>query len=91
MALPPNTLGRAVPMRYVMITPVLALKLCNQNGRPSGVITSLPQNVPVGLSGTSEFATGMIEVSWQGERYAVFERDFKARAVLEGNASSTDD
>lgn len=78
-----NTMGRDVLARYRTITPLVALQLDRPGGRPSGVITSLPRNVTLVVCGTGRFATGMIEVSSQGERYAVFELDLKARAVSE--------
>jgi hypothetical protein len=82
---------RDVLGQYVTIALVVALQLDKDTGRPSGVITSLPQHAAVVVCGSSSFATGMIEVSWQGERYAVFERDFKARAVLECNGRPAND
>jgi hypothetical protein len=85
-----NTPCEEVLARYTTITPLVALQLYACTGQPSGVITSLPQNRTMVVCGTSRFATGMIEVSWQGERYAVFELDFKARSFSESNRSITD-
>ena len=86
-----NTLGADILAGFRIVTPLLALQLQRNTGRPSGVITTLPQNVTVDISGTASFATGMIEVSWQGVRYAVFDLDFKARAVLESKGRPTND
>ena len=86
-----NTLGAVVLTRFRIVTPLLALQLHRNTGRPSGVITTLPQNATVDISGTASFATGIIEVSWQCERYAVVELDFRARAVLESNGRPTND
>jgi hypothetical protein len=85
-----NTPCEEVLARYTTITPLVALQLYARTGQPSGVITSLPQNVTMIICGISRFASRMIEVSWQGERYAVFELDFKARSVSEPNRSTTD-
>jgi hypothetical protein len=76
--------------RYTTFTPLLALQLYAGSGQPSGVIRALPQNAAVLLCGTSRFARRMIEVSWQGKLYAVFELDFKACSVSEPNRSTTD-
>ena len=90
MTLVSKTPCEEVLARYTTITPLVALQLYACTGQPSGVITSLPPNVTMVICGTSRFATRMIEVSWQGERYAVFEADFKARSVSEPNRSTTD-
>jgi hypothetical protein len=45
-------------------------------------MTSLPPDAIVETQGPSSLGTGMIEVVWERQRYAVFEWDLKDRATL---------
>ena len=47
------------------------------------MLVSLPEDAMVEVGGRSPVARGMIEISWQSERYAVFELDLEERATLE--------
>jgi hypothetical protein len=62
MTLVSKTPCEEVLARYTTITPLVALQLYARTGQPSGVITSLPQNVTMVICGTSRFAARMIEV-----------------------------
>jgi hypothetical protein len=46
-------------------------------------MTSLPSDAIVEARGPSRLGTGMIEVTWQRQRYAVFELDLTTRAIRE--------
>jgi hypothetical protein len=45
-------------------------------------MTSLPANAVVEIHGPSELGDGMIEVAWEHQRYAVFQRDLVTQATL---------
>ena len=47
------------------------------------MLVSLPEDAMVEVGGRSSVAKGMLEVSWQSERYAVFELDLEERATRE--------
>jgi hypothetical protein len=66
---------------YSISTPLLAIRLCRENAPDNaGVLSSLPPEAIVEIRGPSNLGTNMVEVSWQANRYAVFERDLKDRA-----------
>jgi hypothetical protein len=45
-------------------------------------MTTLPPKAVVEIQGPSELGIGMVEVAWDHQRYAVFERDLKVRGSL---------
>jgi len=68
--------------RYTISLPFVAILLSPSDGNIAGVMSSLPSGVIVESSGPSDLGTGMIEVSWERQRYVVFERDLKVRGSL---------
>jgi len=69
--------------RYSINTPLVAIRLCPfGESDKAGVMTSLSSEAIVETLGHSDLGTGMIEVSWEHQRYAVFERDLKVRGSL---------
>ena len=70
--------------RYSITSPLVAIRLhpSNESDR-TGVMSSLPTDAIVEARGPSGLGTGMIEVTWQRQRYAVFELDLTTRAILE--------
>jgi hypothetical protein len=69
--------------RYSINTPLVAVRLFRSHEtEKAGVMTSLPAKAVVEIHGPSDLGTGMIEVSWERCRYAVFERDLKVRGGL---------
>ncbi|HEV2688324.1 MAG TPA: hypothetical protein VGV35_07210 [Bryobacteraceae bacterium] len=74
--------------RYSIFSPLVAVRLCPSGDTGKvGVLTSLPSDAVVEACGPSELGTGMIEVSWDRQRFAVFERDLETRANLEPSES----
>jgi hypothetical protein len=70
--------------RYSISTPLVAIRLCpSGESEKAGVMSSLPPDAVVEVHGPSKLGRGMVEVSWQHQRYAVFELDLMARAVPE--------
>jgi hypothetical protein len=70
--------------RYSISTSLVAIRLCpSGDSDKAGVMSSLPSDAIVEILGPSKLGRGMVEVSWQRQRYAVFERDLTARAVPE--------
>jgi anti-sigma factor RsiW len=68
--------------RYSIDTPLVAIRLCpSSDSDKAGVMSSLPADAVVEIQGPSNLGRGMVEVSWQHHRYAVFELDLMARAV----------
>jgi hypothetical protein len=67
--------------RYSISTPLVAIRLSpsTDNEKP-GVMSSLPSDAIVEVQGRSNLGIDMVEVSWQADRYAVFERDLQERA-----------
>jgi hypothetical protein len=53
-------------------------------------MTSLPSDAIVEARGPSGLGTGMIEVTWQRQRYAVFELDLTTRAMPELSEEAVD-
>ena len=69
--------------RYTISTPLVAVRLFrSQETEKAGVMISLPADALVEIHGPSDLGTGMIEVAWEHQRYAVFERDLMTRATL---------
>lgn len=74
--------------QYKTISPLIAIQLSRQDqGRP-GVLASLPGNVTVEVGGRSTVGPGLVEVWWESETYAVFERDLQTRAKPLGAAAN---
>jgi hypothetical protein len=63
--------------RFVTAEPICAVRI--QNGTP-GLITRIPRHSTVRSIGNSRLSE-MIEIEWQGERFAVFDVDLEARCV----------
>jgi hypothetical protein len=77
--------------RYSITTPLVAIRLSpSPDGEISGVMSSLPSGAIVESSGPSELGTGMIEVVWEHQRFAVFQRDLATRATLVRTAAVGD-
>jgi|HubBroStandDraft_6_1064221.scaffolds.fasta_scaffold1423064_2 hypothetical protein len=69
--------------RYRINMPLVAIRLSStSDGEIAGVMSSLPSGAIVESSGPSDLGTGMIEVAWEEQRFAVFERDLKVRGIL---------
>ena len=70
--------------RYSINTPLVAIRLCPAgDSDQAGVMTSLPSDAIVEIQGPSNVGRAMVEVSWQDQRYAVFELDLVTRATPE--------
>jgi hypothetical protein len=68
--------------RYTISTPLVAVRLFrSQETEKAGVMTTLPADAVVEIHGPSALGDGMIEVAWEHQRYAVFERDLITRAT----------
>jgi len=68
--------------RFSIITPLVAVRLFQSNEtEKAGVMTTLPPKALVEIHGPSDLGDGMVEVTWEHQRYAVFERDLVARAT----------
>jgi hypothetical protein len=77
--------------RYSINTPLVAVRLSPSPDRAiAGVMSSLPSGAVVESSGPSELGTGMIEVVWEHQRFAVFQRDLATRATLVRTAAVGD-
>ena len=69
--------------RYKITTPLVAIRLyASGDSEKAGMLVSLPEDAEVEVGGRSAVAGGMLEVTWQSERYAVFELDLELRATL---------
>jgi hypothetical protein len=78
--------------RYSITTPLPAIRLCeSSDSDKAGVMTSLPTNAVVEIQGPSDLGDGMIEVVWEHQRFAVFERDLKVRGSLVRTAAAAAD
>jgi len=53
-------------------------------------MTSLPTEAVVEIHGPSDLGDGMVEVAWEHQRYAVFQRDLATRATLVRTAAVGD-
>jgi len=77
--------------RYSITTPLVAVRLFQSHEtEKAGVMTSLPADAVVEIHGPSDLGDGMIEVSWEHQRFAVFERDLKVRGSLVRTAAVGD-
>ena len=77
--------------RYSITSPLVAVRLCpSTDSDKEGVMTSLPSDAIVEARGPSGLGTGMIEVTWQRQRYAVFELDLTTRAMPELSEEAVD-
>jgi hypothetical protein len=77
--------------RYSINSPLVAVRLSpSPDGETACVMSSLPSGAMVESSGPSELGTGMIEVAWGHQRYAVFQRDLATRATLVQTAAVGD-
>ena len=69
--------------RYSINAPLIAVRLFrSQETEKAGVMTTLPPKAVVEIHGPSDLGDGMVEVAWEHQRYAVFERDLKVRGSL---------
>ena len=68
-----------VMQRYAISSPLVAIRLCPSETDKGGVMSSLPSEAIVETRGPSDLGKGMVEVSWQHQRYAVFELDLETR------------
>ena len=77
--------------RYNINEPLVAIRLrsCGESDK-AGVMSSLPANAIVEMRNPSDLSDAMVEVSWEHQRYAVFERDLVERATLVQTASVGD-
>ena len=76
---------------YSINEPLVAVRLSpSPDGEITGVMSSLPSGAIVESSGPSELGTGMIEVVWEHQRFAVFQRDLATRATVVETAAVAD-
>ena len=69
--------------RYSITTPLPAIRLFQSDGTENaGVMSSLPAKAVVEVRGPSDLGTGMVEITWHCQRYAVFQRHLATRATL---------
>ena len=69
--------------RYSVTLPLIAVRLFRPHETErAGVMSSLPADAIVEMRGPSDLSEGMVEVSWEHQRYAVFQRDLATRASL---------
>jgi hypothetical protein len=77
--------------QYRINTPLVGIRLSSSSGGEiAGVMSSLPSGAIVESSGLSELGTGMIQVVWEHQRFAVFQRDLATRATLVRTAAVGD-
>jgi hypothetical protein len=77
--------------RYSINKPLVAIRLCpSGDSEKAGVMTSLPADAVVEIRRPSDLGTSMVEVAWQYQRFAMFERDLKVRATLVRTAAVDD-
>jgi len=62
-------------MRFRINIPLLAL-----NGQGAAKLTTLPAEATLQLIGPCPIGKGLVEVSWEGQPYFVFEVDLHSRA-----------
>ena len=69
--------------RYRLTIPLVAIRLSSSgdNEKP-GMLVSLPEDAMLEVGGRSPVGRGMLEISWQSERYAVFELDLEERWAI---------
>ena len=76
---------------YSVTTPLVAVRLFRSHEKArAGVMSSLPANAIVEMQGPSELGDGLVEVSWEHQRFAVFEQDLKIRGNLVRTAAAGD-
>ena len=69
--------------RYSITTPLPAIRLFQSaTTEKAGVMTLIPAKAVVEIRGSCNLGTGMVEVTWQCHRFAVFERDLKTRGAV---------
>jgi hypothetical protein len=66
--------------RYSVTCSLPAIRLFQSH--ETGVMTLLPAKAVVEIRGPSDLGTGMVEVKWHCQRYAVFQRHLAIRATL---------
>jgi hypothetical protein len=77
--------------RYSIATPLIAVRLFRSHEtEKAGVMTTLPPKAVVEIHGPSDLGVGMVEVTWEYQRFAVFERDLKVRGSLVRTATVGD-
>jgi len=77
--------------RYSIFSPLVAVRLCPPNEtRSPGALTFLPSDAVVEACGPSDVKTGMIEVSWEHQRFKVFLQDLETRAIPSPGPSFAD-
>ena len=73
----------ANPMqRYSITTPLPAIRFRSDRTEKTGVMALLPAKAIVEMRGPSDLGTGMVEVTWHCQRFAVFQRDLVTRGAL---------
>ena len=69
--------------RYSINTPLPAIRLFQSHeSEKAGVMTLLPAKAVVEMRGPSDLGAGMVEVTWQCHRFAVFQRDLATRGAV---------
>jgi hypothetical protein len=69
--------------RYSVTSSLPAIRLFpSHETDKTGVMTLLPAKAVVEIRGPSDIGTGMVEVTWHCQRYAVFQRYLATRASL---------
>lgn len=69
--------------RFTITTPLVAVRLYTRSdSEKAGEIASLPSDALVEIQSPSDLGNGMVEVSCERQRYAVFELDLENRASL---------
>jgi hypothetical protein len=69
--------------RYSVTSSLPAIRLFqSQETDKAGVMTLLPAKAVVEIRGPCDLGTGMVEVKWHCQRYAVFQRHLAIRATL---------
>ena len=69
--------------RYSVTSSLPAIRLFQSHETDkAGVMTLLPAKAVVEMRGPSDLGTGMVEVTWHCQRYAVFQRHLATRATL---------
>jgi hypothetical protein len=72
-----------IMQRYSVTSSLPAIRLFPPHETDkAGVMSLLPAKAVVETRGQSDLGTGMIEVTWHCQRYAVFQRHLLMRATL---------
>ena len=69
--------------RYRITTPLVAIRLPARGDDNRPGMISLPRGALVEAHGASSLGSSMVEITWHGEIYAVFERDLASKAAPE--------